>query len=99
MIDPPIVKRGFLVGMDLSQGEEGGLDRWVVADHLDPKLGHSLELALLAEKGLTARPRFELSGPKDLPAALVVVPDASGAGFEERLLDLFDMGLGNVETE
>jgi hypothetical protein len=74
-------------------------DRVVATHHLHPKLIDSLEIARLAKEGSTARHRFELSSPANLPGAATVVADPTGAGAKDRLLDFLDVRIWNVEAE
>lgn len=99
LVDPPIMEGRFLVGMGVAKRADHRLDRSLVTDHLDSNLLDPLERVPLADEGLTALHGPELSCSENLPGTSAVVANSTGTRFEERLLDLFDMGLGDVEAE
>src|SRR5690606_39845263 len=69
------------------------------ADHLDTKLAHFFQFAVLAEKRVTALERTKLPFAGHLPGAAVVIADAPGTGIKHRLLDRVDMRVRNVDAQ
>src|SRR5262249_31634899 len=79
------VERGLLVRVRLAHRRPDPGLALLRVDGLEPKLGHPLLTARLPDARLGPLAAEERAGALGEPRAALVVADAAGAGFEERL--------------
>ncbi|MNN80191.1 hypothetical protein D3C81_1969020 [compost metagenome] len=75
------------------------MDALIGHHHLDLPLRDLLDRTGLTDEGVATLQRTELPLPEDLPAATVVVADASGTGRKDRSLHRFQVTSGHIEAE
>src|SRR5690606_3838416 len=75
------------------------VDQLVGHHQLDLPLRYLLDPSGLTEEGFAALQGAELAFAQYLPAAAVVLADATGPGGEDRGLHLFQVAFRHVETE
>ena len=88
----------LFVGMGCFQGNNSRLDIVRMTDHLNLVLNQFLQLAGRSDAGFTASPWQELPFPGHLPAAALILPDATGTGGKQGILDHLQMALGYIKV-